>query len=151
MDEDPEGELVESAVTTLAHSLAQSAERTKSTAGNEWSVQATTSVRTHAASYALRASYVAAARLGPGRTILVVGRRTSPQPLDSGALRARFGLSRRELEVATLVVDGFGIADISQRMGISLHTARRHLERLYKKLGVHSRGEAQRLLRESWK
>jgi len=148
MNEDPEAASLEAAVTALARGLAQSAEHTKSTAGNQWSVQATASVRTHTAAYVLRASYVAPARLGPGRTILVVARRTTPQPLDAEVLRARFGLSRRELEVAALVVDGFGIADISKRFGISVHTARRHLERLYRKLGVHSHLEAQRALRE---
>lgn len=148
LNEEPEAALVESAVSALARDLAQSAERTKSAAGNEWNVQAKTTVRTQTASYVLRGSYVAATKLGPTRTILVVARRTSPHPLDRDALRARFGLSQRELEVAALVVDGFGIVEISQRFGISLHTVRRHLERLYKKLGVHSRREAQRLLRD---
>jgi DNA-binding CsgD family transcriptional regulator len=146
LNEDPEASIVESAVAALARSLAESADRTKSTNGNEWSVDAKTTVRTKSASYVLRGSYVAAARLGPSRTILVVARRTSRRPLDQAALRERHALTQRELQVAELVVDGFGVAEISQRLGISLHTARRHLEQLYKKLGVHSRGEAQRVL-----
>ena len=149
IDDDPEAGRVEAAVAALARELARSATRAKSVAGADRPAPGTTTVRTAAASYALRGSYVAAARLAPGRTILVVARRTSPRPLDRATLRERYALTSRELQVAALIGEGLSAGDIARRLGVSIHTARRHVERLYAKLGVHSRAEAQRVLQDS--
>jgi DNA-binding CsgD family transcriptional regulator len=149
LTEEPEAALVEESVAGLAQGLARSAEHSKTTRDPIGSVQATSTVRTASATYLLRGSHVTAARLGPSRTILVVARRTSAKVPDKAALRDRYGLTPRELDVAALIFDGLPTADIARRLSISVHTARRHVEQLLKKLGVHSRGVAQRLLRES--
>lgn len=73
--------------------------------------------------------------------------RTSARPLNREILRSRYALTARELHVAELVSEALTAVEIANRLGISVHTARRHMEQLYRKLGVHSRGEAQRLLR----
>lgn len=48
-------------------------------------------------------------------------------------------LSRREWQVARLLVDGHTTAAVAAALGISVHTARHHAERVYQKLGVRSR------------
>lgn len=51
-------------------------------------------------------------------------------------------LSERELETLNYVAKGFSYAEISRLMGISEHTIASHLKHIYRKIGVHSRGEA---------
>jgi DNA-binding CsgD family transcriptional regulator len=55
-------------------------------------------------------------------------------------------LSRREAEIAHAIVSGRTTPQIADALGISLHTARRHSERVFAKLGVHSRVELTRRL-----
>jgi DNA-binding NarL/FixJ family response regulator len=49
------------------------------------------------------------------------------------------GLTTREVEVLTLMVEGERYADIAQHLGLSVNTVRTHAQNLQKKLGVHSR------------
>jgi len=48
-------------------------------------------------------------------------------------------LSVRESEIARLMLDDVAEADIASRLSISPRTVHGHLERVYRKLGVHSR------------
>jgi DNA-binding CsgD family transcriptional regulator len=139
---------VEAAVTRLARELGQSVDCKKTGRSSALPVDATSCVRTPTAAYSIRGCRVAAGRLAPGPSILVVVRRTTPAPPDAAELQARHGLTRRELEVAELVWGGFATAEVAIRLGISIHTARRHMERLYRKLGVHSHADAHRVLHE---
>jgi pimeloyl-ACP methyl ester carboxylesterase/DNA-binding CsgD family transcriptional regulator len=72
----------------------------------------------------------------PVREFLGVGRRAR-QP---GSLRHE--LSERELEVLRLVAQGFSDQEIARRLGISAHTAHRHVSNIRGKLGVSSRAAA---------
>ena len=54
----------------------------------------------------------------------------------------KIDLSQRELEVLNLVSLGLLYADIAEELDISLHTVRRHIENIYKKLNVNSRSQA---------
>jgi len=58
------------------------------------------------------------------------------------ALRERFGLTKRELEVAQLLAKGRSNQAIARELKISAHTARHHTQRILSKLEVHSRAEA---------
>ena len=58
------------------------------------------------------------------------------------ALRLLSTLSRREQEVLGLLVHGAGNEDIGRTLVISPQTARTHIQRVIRKLGVHSRLEA---------
>jgi DNA-binding NarL/FixJ family response regulator len=49
------------------------------------------------------------------------------------------GLTTREVEVLTLMVQGKRYADIAQHLGLSVNTVRTHAHNIQKKLGVHSR------------
>jgi len=52
---------------------------------------------------------------------------------------ACWGLSRRETEVAALIIRGASTADVACALCISAHTVRRHTERIYAKIGVRTR------------
>jgi len=51
-------------------------------------------------------------------------------------------LSTRELEVLNFISLGLKYEDIADEMDISAHTVRHHIEKIFKKLNVNSRGQA---------
>jgi DNA-binding CsgD family transcriptional regulator len=55
-------------------------------------------------------------------------------------------LSARQLEVARLLASGASVKLVAARLGITVHTARRHVEHVYRRLGVHSRAELVRVV-----
>lgn len=57
---------------------------------------------------------------------------------DAAALH-RYALSRRELEVARELASGKTAPRIATEFGVTVHTVRRHAEKVYKKLGVRTR------------
>ena len=65
------------------------------------------------------------------------------------AVRLLARLSRREQEVLRLLVDGAGNEEIGRALVISPQTARTHIQRVIRKLGVHSRLEAAMLATQS--
>lgn len=67
--------------------------------------------------------------------------------VSSGGGRRRSGtdagdLSQRETEILTLLAKGIAFAEIGQILSISPHTVTAHIKKIYRKLQVHSRGEA---------
>ncbi|MBT2508920.1 response regulator transcription factor [Streptomyces sp. ISL-98] len=51
-------------------------------------------------------------------------------------------LTQRELEVLRRLTDGEGTTEIAQALGVTINTARTHVQNVLDKLGVHSRLEA---------
>jgi DNA-binding NarL/FixJ family response regulator len=51
-------------------------------------------------------------------------------------------LTERELEVLTLIVKGFSYAESARLIGVQESTVTSHVRSIYRKLEVHSRGEA---------
>lgn len=51
-------------------------------------------------------------------------------------------LSGREMQVLQLISQGLRYEDIAEELKISVHTVRHHIEKIYKKLNVNSRGQA---------
>lgn len=51
-------------------------------------------------------------------------------------------LSPRELDIVRLLAKGISFQEISEILAISLHTVTTHIKKIYRKLNVHSRGEA---------
>jgi DNA-binding CsgD family transcriptional regulator len=68
-------------------------------------------------------------------------------PLTDPELRARYGLSAREIEVARLVSSGLSNQEVAEKLGVSYFTARNHVERLLAKLGVGNRSRVGVVLR----
>jgi DNA-binding CsgD family transcriptional regulator len=64
------------------------------------------------------------------------------QALDQSLALEILGLSQRETELLNWVMQGKDNQTIAKTMGITIGTVRKHLENLYRKLGVTSRAEA---------
>jgi DNA-binding CsgD family transcriptional regulator len=59
--------------------------------------------------------------------------------IEREAFARRYGLSPREAEVAELVLRGYGNPAIASMLGITPATTKRHLTRIFDKIGVDSR------------
>jgi DNA-binding CsgD family transcriptional regulator len=64
----------------------------------------------------------------------------APAAFDHAALADAFGLTPREIDVATALAGGLDPDGIAARLGIGIGTVRHHLKRAYEKTGV--RGQA---------
>lgn len=53
----------------------------------------------------------------------------------------RCALTPREVEIALLIVKGYTLPMIGERLFISTDTVRSHSKKLYKKLGIHKKQE----------
>ena len=66
-----------------------------------------------------------------------------PAPLDNATLcmhlARAFDLTRREEEVAVLLLDGSTQAELPQKLCVSENTVKTHVRHIYRKLGVRSR------------
>ena len=60
----------------------------------------------------------------------------------SGASPENNPLSARETEILQLLAKGMSFNEIGEILGISPHTVTAHIKKIYRKLAVHSRGEA---------
>ena len=70
-----------------------------------------------------------------------VARKVS-EPHPVAALASEQTLTRRELDVLTLLAQGCATAKIAQQLSLSQATVRNHVQNLLTKLGAHSRAEA---------
>jgi DNA-binding CsgD family transcriptional regulator len=66
---------------------------------------------------------------------------------DEAPERLRNLLRPRELVILSLYVDGLSAQEIADLFVISAHTVRTHIKNAYRRLGVHSREEAEALIR----
>jgi DNA-binding CsgD family transcriptional regulator len=78
-------------------------------------------------------------RLLPRSGVRLIVERLRPRSLDAEALRARYGLTPREAQVARLLAQGLSNARLAATLGVSIHTVQRHTERVFRKLGIHAR------------
>ena len=102
----------------------------------------TQEIHTNTASYQVRGSFLGRELLGAERRIAISLERLPPDtPLSDRALQERFGLTPRELEIAKRLAHGQSNKEIALACGISLHTGRRHTEKILNKLGVRSRSQ----------
>jgi DNA-binding CsgD family transcriptional regulator len=104
-------------------------------------------VRTGASRYRIRALRVGAEPAGGPHWIVLLVERVVRRTFGDAELRDRFHFTPRELQVSRLLATGCSTAMLARTLEISVHTARRHLEHVLAKLGVHSRGAAAALLR----
>ena len=82
-----------------------------------------------------------AARLDGGNGTLAVTVHAAGFDEVLSLLVRAFGLSKRETELVTLLVEGLDTQAISQRLFISRYTVQDHLKSIFEKIGVHSRLE----------
>jgi ATP/maltotriose-dependent transcriptional regulator MalT len=76
-------------------------------------------------------------RLGARTDLALLQELISPPPAAAAG-----GLTERELEVLRLVAAGRSNREIATQLVVSEHTARRHLQNIFAKLGVSSRSAA---------
>jgi DNA-binding NarL/FixJ family response regulator len=79
-------------------------------------------------------------RLGARREAdraLALLRHLDDQPATSTAASDQLGLSRRELEVVTLLAHGRSNQEIADELVLSIRTVERHISSIYEKLGLH--------------
>jgi DNA-binding NarL/FixJ family response regulator len=94
--------------------------------------------------------YLDRARLFAALRAVIQGLAVLEEPMGRSLLRARFEprplteepLTAREREVLQLLSQGLSNKEIAQRLGISAHTARFHVNAILAKLGAQSRTEA---------
>lgn len=74
------------------------------------------------------------------RILLALARLTPARGVASNPDGAELG--DREAQILGLVAKGFNFGEIGRLLGISTSTVKTHIYRIYRKLSVHSRGEA---------
>jgi DNA-binding NarL/FixJ family response regulator len=95
--------------------------------------------RTLTARYKVAAVALGDDWLGKKASVAVFLYSTGPKMVDAVALRARFGLTPREIEIAVLLQSGLSNREIAKAVGITVNTVRRHVDHVLAKLNVHSR------------
>lgn len=105
-------------------------------------------VATSQAAYRLRGNLVGRNSLGHGTAVVVSVDRVAYQVPAPDSIRARYGLTVRELQVASLIMHRLTNAEIARMLGVSPHTARHHTENVLAKFGVRSREALRRAITE---
>jgi DNA-binding CsgD family transcriptional regulator len=90
-------------------------------------------------SYRLRTVRLPAGSVARDEAILVLAQRVGPAVPDPLELVRRFGLTRREAEVAIRLAYGRSDREIAGELQLSPHTVRHHAEAVFVKLDVTSR------------
>ena len=97
--------------------------------------------------YRVRVGYTPMHLFGPEGSVIVSVDDEREKEVADDVLERRFDLTRQEIRVARLLVDGCNNAEVARRLHISPHTARRHTEKILDKLGVSSRAKVAPLFR----
>jgi DNA-binding CsgD family transcriptional regulator len=85
---------------------------------------------------------------GPGADDPVFVKATVGQPLmdlDAAGLSAQYGLTRAETAVAQRLTALESPARIADQLGVSVHTVRSHIRRIYAKLSIRSQAQFMRI------
>jgi DNA-binding CsgD family transcriptional regulator len=144
--QDPERSRVETSLRQVAAAvMAASAPDQSGQEGNRLDGRRL-EIATSTAAYRLRGNLVGYNALGHPRAIMVSLNRVAFEIPASDSLRTRYGLTVRELQVASLIMHRLSNTEIARMLGISPHTARHHTENVLAKLGVRSRKALRRLV-----
>lgn len=63
------------------------------------------------------------------------------------ALRTRYRISEREMDVVVLMMGGESVAAMGKALQLSENTVKSHIKKIYSKLGVHTKDEFRQLVR----
>jgi DNA-binding NarL/FixJ family response regulator len=80
--------------------------------------------------------------ISPSVARILLNRARAHAPHESPAVSGDMELGARESQILGLVAKGFNFGEIGRMLGISANTVKTHIYRIYRKLAVHSRGEA---------
>jgi DNA-binding CsgD family transcriptional regulator len=76
----------------------------------------------------------------PAVAVLVSDPEAKPQPAAE-LLAQLYGLTAREAELVTLLLDGLDLRDAAERLALSMNTVRTHLREVFHKTGTHRQSE----------
>ena len=136
---DPEASEVAWGLRSLAASLARSRFSAMGRLATSPASSAIQELATSLASYRLRGAFVGLKAVGLSECILITVERLDPMLPGPAEVASRYGLTRRQSEVALLMAQGLSNRAIGEQLGISPHTVRHHSEAIFGKLGVRSR------------
>jgi DNA-binding CsgD family transcriptional regulator len=91
--------------------------------------------------YSVRASVLPPTFGIPDKTVLVTVSEIAAQLPLAGEIERRFGLTRRQADVARMLAARLSDAEIASRLGVSWHTVRSHVNGVLSAIGAHSRQE----------
>lgn len=80
--------------------------------------------------------------ISPSIARIVLNRARPATPSAPPGERPECELADRELQILALVAKGFNFQEIGRLLEVSGNTVKTHIYRIYRKLSVHSRGEA---------
>lgn len=108
----------------------------------EWESAGSISLCPHRRTYTLEAFAIPAGVLCEARGLVVVIERSARAGAE-GALAdlESFGFTKRQRQVAQLLLSHYSALEIAQALTISSHTARHHVEQVYRKAQVSGRHE----------
>jgi DNA-binding CsgD family transcriptional regulator len=132
----PLGESGRAAVARASHELAAKVCQTLRATPPSQPLTAQRDLSLPSGSYELRAFTTPSLLTRPGVMVWVERDALLPPP---GQLEAHYGLTPRQAEVALLMAKGLSNRAIAERLVISPHTARRHAEKVLKKMNLSSR------------
>jgi DNA-binding CsgD family transcriptional regulator len=135
---EPEHDVVCAAMHEVAVGLGAFGD-TRSAASLEPVSPAILHLRTRFAEYRITASLYRSPLAGTPTHVLVALERTSLVLRSATELHAQYGLTPSEIRVATLLVTGMSSAEIARGMCLSIHTVRRHTERILRKTDTPSK------------
>jgi DNA-binding CsgD family transcriptional regulator len=104
--------------------------------------RANSEVRTRVARYRILVTFLELQSSADSGKAIALVERLEEKHIDAGELSARFSLTQREIEASQLLRKGLSSRQIASQLGISVNTARRHIESVLLKLDVHSRAAA---------
>ncbi|MBM9498996.1 response regulator transcription factor [Leptospira sp. 201903071] len=90
----------------------------------------------------LRVIVLGGAPLTPRIADKIIREFTKKEETKNPPIVNTLGLTERELQILNFVALGMTFPDIADELDISSHTVSRHIEKIYKKMEVHSRSEA---------
>ena len=96
--------------------------------------------------FVVRLTFIDADLLGTEPSVLIAVERAADHELEVALLRDRFGFTKRQAEVALLIMARRSNLEIADHFRISRHTARHHVQAVLTKLGVKSRSKARQIL-----
>jgi DNA-binding CsgD family transcriptional regulator len=136
MESDSERDRVRSEAASLARGIIYGPLHSSS------SKRTSSEVHTKRGHYRMAATFIQD-HTAPGPAIaVVVVERVEGRAMAARRLAEVYSFTRREIEIAELLRTGLSTKEIAAALGISVNTARRHLERIYLKLDVHTRASA---------
>jgi DNA-binding CsgD family transcriptional regulator/PAS domain-containing protein len=136
---EPEGQRIQAEVTRVGAAVGGLLKAGQVTMAAQ---RAVSQVRITLARYRISAFLFDPVWVGTSAMIVAMVAPLHARQPDATEVAAHFHLTARETEAAKLLRRGLSSREIALALGISVNTARRHIERIIGKLGVHSRTAA---------